>query len=174
MLPFILVAETVLRSDLEIGGDRRDAGADVGDTVDDDHAVGAAADHAEATPCIAESGHRAQDTNSGGKERGRDRLAGATLEWRTVKGDSDKRRRRQIPQDWVGIDTSRSEILFSSGLAQRHLLRSPHRGALASSGTIFGRGQRAVNGFLQAIHPAAFAIVRAGHVENANAVPAAV
>jgi hypothetical protein len=88
------IAKTALSSNLETRGDRCYAGADVGDTIDDDHAVIAPADHAKATPCIAEPGHCAQDANTRRKERGRDWLADASLNRRIVEGERDVRHRR--------------------------------------------------------------------------------
>jgi len=74
----------------------------------------------------------------------------------------------------VSIDTPRPEILSSAGFTQHHLLKFPCRGALSSSSTMISRDRPAVNGLRHAVLPAPFAIVRADHMEYANAVPAEV
>jgi hypothetical protein len=111
----------MLRSHVETRGDGRLACRHIGNAVDDDHAVGAAPDHAIPAPGVTEPGHGAQDAIPNGEERGRDGLTLSSPDDSAVKGEFDIWPLGQIAEDRVSSNASRPKIAWVSTLLQHRL-----------------------------------------------------
>jgi hypothetical protein len=100
----------MLRSHVETRGDGRQACRHIWNAVDDDHAVGAAPDHAIPAPEVTKPGHGAQDAITSGEERGSDRLTLSPPDDGALESELDTWPLGQVAEDRVGSDASRPEI----------------------------------------------------------------
>jgi hypothetical protein len=109
-LPWCILSKTELNPHVQTRGDRRQAGRHVRDTIDDDHTIGAASDHAVAAPRVTKPGHGAQDAITRGEECGSYRLSLSSPDDGAIKSEFDAWSLGQITEDRVGSNASRPKI----------------------------------------------------------------